>query len=156
MMDDPPCSIERALCVVGERWTFLVLREALVGRTRFAEFRDALGVAPDVLSDRLNTLVDYGVLAREPYQEPGRRTRHAYRITPAGGELAVVLGALQQWGDQHLPRPSGPTMLRRRRGTDEPLHVAFVGADGREVPLADAEEIRTAAHPANAAPPATR
>lgn len=156
MMDDPPCSIERALCVVGERWTFLVLREALTGRTRFAEFRDALGVAPDVLSDRLNTLVEYGVLAREPYQEPGRRTRHAYRITPAGRELAVVLSALQQWGDQHLPRPSGPTMLRRRRGTDEPLHVAFVGADGREVPLADAEQVRTPAHPAYSAAPAAR
>jgi len=151
MMDDPPCSIERALCVVGERWTFLVLREALAGRTRFAEFRDALGIAPDVLSDRLTTLVEYGVLAREPYQEPGRRTRHAYRITPAGRELAVVLGALQQWGDQHLPRPSGPTIERRRRGSDEPLHVGFVGTDGREVALADAEFTRTAAYPVRAA-----
>jgi DNA-binding HxlR family transcriptional regulator len=151
MNDDPSCSIERALCVVGERWTFLVLREALSGRTRFAEFRDVLGVAPDVLSDRLAKLVEHGVLIREPYREPGSRTRHAYRITPAGRDLAVVLGALQQWGDQYLPRPAGPTMLRRRRGSDQPLHVGFVGPDGHEVPLADAEFTPTAAYPARPA-----
>jgi DNA-binding HxlR family transcriptional regulator len=62
--------------------TFLILREALSGATRFAQFRDALGVAPDVLTDRLSTLVDYGVLAREPYQEPGSRSRFAYQLTP--------------------------------------------------------------------------
>src|SRR5262252_2889792 len=92
------CSIARSLGVLGERWTFLVLREAFMGVTRFAEFRDRLGVAPDVLSDRLATLVDYGVLERERYQEPGARPRLAYKLTPAGEELLVVLGALQQWG----------------------------------------------------------
>ena len=60
------CSIARTLGVVGERWTFLILREAFLGATRFAEFRDRLGVAPDILSDRLATLVEYGVMAREP------------------------------------------------------------------------------------------
>jgi DNA-binding HxlR family transcriptional regulator len=62
------CSIERSLGVLGERWTFLILREAFWGATKFAEFRDRLGIAPDVLSDRLSTLVEYGVLEREPYQ----------------------------------------------------------------------------------------
>lgn len=70
---DTTCSIARSLGVLGERWTFLILREAFLGATRFAEFRDRLGVAPDVLSDRLGTLVAAGVLAREPYQEPGAR-----------------------------------------------------------------------------------
>jgi len=132
---DPACSIARSLGVLGERWTFLILREAFLGATRFAEFRDRLGVAPDVLSDRLGTLVAAGVLSREPYQEPGARARFAYRLTPAGRELQVVLSALQQWGDEHLPRPEGPSMLRRVRGTDRPVHVGFIDDDGCEIPL---------------------
>jgi DNA-binding HxlR family transcriptional regulator len=127
------CSIARSLGVLGERWTFLILREAFLGRTRFAEFRDGLGVAPDVLSDRLATLVAYGVMEREPYQEPGARPRSAYRLTPAGRELHVVLSALQQWGDEHLPRPEGPSMLRRVQGTDCPVHVGFIDERGQEV-----------------------
>lgn len=127
------CSIARSLGVLGERWTFLILREAFLGATRFAEFRDGLGVAPDVLSDRLATLVAYGVMEREPYREPGARSRSAYRLTPAGRELQVVLAALQQWGDQHLPRPEGPSMLRRVKGTDGPVHVGYVDERGQEV-----------------------
>ena len=132
-----PCSIENCLGVLGERWTFLILREAFLGATRFAEFRDGLGVASDVLSDRLGTLVEFGVLAREPYQEPGARSRFAYRLTPSGRELHVVLGALQQWGDKYLPHPDGPSMLRRVRDTGRPAHVAFVDEDGQELALAD-------------------
>jgi DNA-binding HxlR family transcriptional regulator len=131
------CSIARTLGVVGERWTFLILREAFLGATRFAEFRDRLGVAPDILSDRLATLVEYGVMARASYREPGARSRFSYQLTPAGRELQVVLSALQQWGDEHLPRPEGPSMLRRVRGTDGPVHVGYLDEEGREVPSAD-------------------
>ena len=131
------CSIARSLGVLGERWTFLILREAFLGATKFAEFRDRLGVAPDVLSDRLSTLVEYGVMEREPYQEPGARPRFAYRLTPAGAELRVVLSALQQWGDRYLPRPEGPSMLRRIRGTDLPVHVGYVDDQGNEIAPAD-------------------
>ena len=148
MLKESPCSIARSLGVVGERWTLLILREASTGATRFAEFRSALGIAPDVLTERLNTLVDSGVLTREPYQEPGSRTRYAYHLTDAGRELQVVLGALQQWGDAHLPWPDGPTVLRRARKTGRPLHLGFVDDRGREVPLEDVEWVRTAAYPA--------
>src|ERR1700744_5537167 len=144
-LPDATCSIERTLGVLGERWTFLILREAFLGATRFVEFRDRLKVAPDVLTDRLATLVDYGVLVREPYQEPGARSRFAYRLTPAGRELHVVLGALQQWGDEHLPHPSGPSMLRRVPGTGRPAPVGFVDEDGHEVALADVTVIPSAA-----------
>src|SRR4051794_354131 len=102
-----PCSIARSLGVLGERWTFLILREAVDGTTRFADFREHLGVASDVLSDRLSTLVQYGVMTREPYRDPGHRPRDAYKLTAAGRELHVVLGALQMWGDAHLPRAEG-------------------------------------------------
>lgn len=145
MKQEPVCSIERALSVLGERWTFLILREAMLGTTRFAGFRDALGIAPDMLSDRLSTLVRYGVLTREPYRDPGSRTRYAYQFTPAGRDLAVVLGSLQQWGDEHRPRAAGPTMLRRERGTGRPLHVGFIDEDGREVTLADVEIVPASA-----------
>ena len=132
-----PCSIARTLGVVGERWTLLILREAFLGASRFAEFRERLGVAPDVLSDRLATLVEFGVMSREPYREPGARSRFAYRLTPAGHELRLVLSALQQWGDEYLPRPEGPTMLRRIRGTDCPVRVGYLDDEGREVQPAD-------------------
>ena len=139
---DSRCSIARTLGVLGERWTFLILREAFLGATRFAEFRRRLGIAPDVLSDRLGTLTEYGVLRREPYQEPGERSRYAYRLTEAGQELQVILGALQQWGDEHLPHPDGPSMLRRRAGTGgTPLHVGYIDDDGREVSLPDVRMI---------------
>jgi len=134
---EPTCSIARSLGVLGERWTFLILREAFLGATKFAEFRDRLGIAPDVLSDRLSTLVAHGVMEREPYQEPGARPRSAYRLTTAGTELQVVLSALQQWGDTYLPRREGPSMLRRIRGTDLPVHVGYLDDQGHQVAPAD-------------------
>jgi len=144
-LPEDPCSIARTLGVVGERWTLLILREAFLGASRFAEFRDRLGVAPDVLSDRLATLVEFGVMSREPYREPGARSRFAYRLTPAGHELRLVLSALQQWGDEYLPRSEGPTMLRRIRGTDCPVRVGYLDDEGREVLPADLAIIPTGA-----------
>jgi DNA-binding HxlR family transcriptional regulator len=138
------CAIARTLAVVGERWTLLILRDAFLGATRFSEFRRSLGVAPDVLADRLATLVEHGVLTRATYREPGRRAREEYRLTDAGRELQIVLGALQQWGDTHLPWPDGPTVLRC--GPDgAPLHVGFVDGQGDEVD--DVTFERTAAYP---------
>jgi DNA-binding HxlR family transcriptional regulator len=137
-----PCSIARSLEVLGERWTFLVLREAFLGTTRFADFRATLGVAPDILTARLNTLVSAGVLERVPYQEPGTRQRFEYRLTSAGRDLRVVLGALQEWGDEHDPYPPGPTYLRRSVD-GRPLRVAFVDDQGTAVPLADVRFIPT-------------
>lgn len=143
---ETPCSIARSLEVLGERWSFLVIREAFAGKTRFADFRAALGVAPDILTNRLNTLVEAGVLERSPYQEEGKRTRHEYHLTRAGVDLRVVLGALQQWGDEHLPYSRGATILRRS-ADGRPLHVAFVDEEGHEVPLDEVRFIRTSAYP---------
>jgi DNA-binding HxlR family transcriptional regulator len=141
------CAIARSLAVLGERWTLLILREASSGTTRFADFKDALGVASDVLTDRLATLVEYGVLTKEPYREAGSRSRFEYRLTPAGEELRVVLGALQQWGDQHLPWPDGPTVVRRDRRNERPVHIGYVDDRGREVAPENVAWIRTPAYP---------
>lgn len=140
---DTTCSITRSLGVLGERWTLLVLRNALLGQTRFAEFRKSLGIAPDVLTDRLNTLVDYGVMERVPYRDSGARTRREYRLTHAGRELLVVVGALQQWGDRHLPPEGGPSMLRRQAQTEMPLHVGFIDQRGQQVPLSQVAMVPT-------------
>jgi DNA-binding HxlR family transcriptional regulator len=145
---DNACAITRTLGVLGERWTILILREAVVmGSTRFSEFQKSLGIAPDVLTDRLNTLVAHGVMEKRPYRNPGERSRFSYAPTDAGKELAVLLGALQQWGDEHLPWPEGPSMLRRVDGSDVPVHVGFVDDQGREVDRDKVAMIRTAAYP---------
>jgi DNA-binding HxlR family transcriptional regulator len=132
--DEPACSIERSLQVLGERWTLLVLREVFSGRSRFADIQASLGVATNLLTARLRTLVDAGVLESRTYQEPGSRSRQSYHLTKAGKDLRLILAALQQWGDVYRPRPSGPSALRRTRPDGRPVHVAFVTDDGDEVP----------------------
>ncbi|MEU8264653.1 helix-turn-helix domain-containing protein [Micromonospora sp. NPDC048999] len=108
------CSIARALDVVGERWSLLIVREALLGATRFDEFLRNLGIARNVLADRLGTLVHGGVLQRVPYQE--RPLRHEYHLTDRGRELVPVVLALMQWGDRHFAGPAGPPRLAEHDG----------------------------------------
>lgn len=139
---DSSCAIARSVSVLSDPWSFLLLREALLGRRTFAQFRDGLGIATDVLSARLATLVEHGVLERTPYQEPGQRTRDAYILTPAGEELKAVLVALQEWGTQHLPSEK-PTRVRAlTRRTQQPVHVAFVDDHGRKVDQEAVEFVR--------------
>ncbi len=148
------CSIARTLGIVGERWSLLVVREAMKGRTRFNEFQDALRVSPDILSHRLDGLVAAGILERRPYREPGRRSRHSYHLTTTGLELLPVLAALMQWGDAHLAGEPGPPALMRRRETGAPVRVAFVDDDGRLVEPGDIEVIPGPGARASAAPAA--
>src|SRR6266498_3568892 len=100
------CSIARTLDIVGERWTLLILRDAFSGVRRFEDFATSLPVARNVLTDRLHTLVEHGILRRHRYQE--RPARYEYRLTTKGMELYPVLIALLQWGDRHLAGEDGP------------------------------------------------
>jgi len=97
------CGIARALDVVGDWWTLLIVRDAFAGRQRFSEFQKSLGVARNILSARLKKLVEVGILAIEP--DPGSAQSHLYVLTPKGRELAVVLVALWQWGEAHCFAP---------------------------------------------------
>lgn len=126
----PRCSVARTLAVVGERWTMLVLREAFYGVRRFDDFQRHLGVARNVLTARLATLVDHGLLVRTPYHEPGRRRRDEYRLTPAGQELLPAIIALMQWGDAHLADAAGPPVTVAHRGCGAPVHAELVCAAG--------------------------
>jgi DNA-binding HxlR family transcriptional regulator len=141
------CAIARTVDALKDPWGFLIVREALSGVTRFADFRANLAIATDVLTDRLNALVDAGILRREQYQEPGRRARASYHLTDAGAELKIVIGALQQWGDKHLPVECGPTIARRDHRSGEPVEIAFVNAKGRRIDADDADFVRTPAYP---------
>ncbi|GAA2057384.1 winged helix-turn-helix transcriptional regulator [Williamsia deligens] len=141
------CAIARTVDVLRDPWTFLIVREALDGVTRFSDFRTHLGVASDVLTQRLRALVDAGVLRREDYREPGARERPSYHLTERGADLTVVVAALQQWGDAHLPVDCGPTVVRRHRLTGAPVDVAFVDGDGHRVAREDVVFERTAAYP---------
>ena len=104
--DDQNCSIARTLEIVGERWTLLVMREVLLGSRRFGDIRRSLGVAPNILSDRLATLVEHGLLTRRRYSE--RPEAHEYVPTRKGVDLNPVLVALLQWGDRHASPAAGP------------------------------------------------
>jgi DNA-binding HxlR family transcriptional regulator len=101
--EDQNCSIAAALAVIGERWTLLVLREVLLGRRRFQDIRRNTGVAPNILSDRLQTLVDHGVLERRLYSE--HPESYEYVPTARARDAVPVLVALMQWGDRHVTGP---------------------------------------------------
>ena len=103
---DQTCSIARTLEVVGERWTLLVLRDALFGLRRFDEFKASLGIASNVLAARLDRLCTEGLLERRTYQT--RPERHEYLLTGKGRDLAPVLLMIMKWGDRYYPNPSGP------------------------------------------------
>lgn len=100
---DARCPIARSLDVLGEKWTLMVVRDALAGATRFSEFQTSLGLPRDVLADRLDTLVKGGVLTRRPYKPESGRTRDEYVLTPAGQELSLVLMALGDWAKRNRP-----------------------------------------------------
>ena len=116
------CSIARTLEVVGERWTFLIIRDVFLGVRRFDQLQASLGVARNVLTDRLNRLVAEGILERVPYSE--RPPRFEYRLTDKGRELGVALTALRQWGDEHLSQK--PPRLLRRKADKRPVIAALV------------------------------
>ena len=97
---DMHCSVAQSLEVIGEWWTLLVLRDAFLGVTRFDDFASRLGIARNVLTARLDTLVDNGVLARVPYDEA--RGRSDYRLTDKGRALLPVIVAIRQWGDEWI------------------------------------------------------
>lgn len=100
------CSIASTLAVVGERWTLLVMREVLLGRRRFADIKRGTGIASNILSDRLDTLVEHGLLERRLYSE--QPESYEYRATERGRDLNPVLVALMQWGDRHVAGEKGP------------------------------------------------
>jgi DNA-binding HxlR family transcriptional regulator len=138
--DRSRCSVAGTLAVVGEKWSLLVLREAFLGVRRFADFQRNLGAPKAVLTDRLATLVDQGILRRVPYQAEGERQRHEYRLTEKGIDLYPTLVALMQWGDKYLAEGTPPPLELHHRDCGAPVHLGIVCDDGHE--LSGAREVR--------------
>jgi len=141
---DQTCSISRALEVVGERWTLLILRDALLGLSAFEEFRESLGIATNVLTARLNLLCEEGLLVRVADPETPQRGR--YLLADKGREIGPALFALMKWGDRHYPTRQGAPRLTLHAGcggeVEQLLHCHLCGEqvtlDGVELPLAPA------------------
>ena len=117
---DMACSIARTLDVMGEPWTPLVIRDVFVGVNRFDQIQQDLGISRKVLTERLNHLVDHGILERRPYDS---RPRYEYHLTERGLELFDVLMAMVGWGDKWLAGEAGPPVLYRHHACGQVAHV---------------------------------
>jgi DNA-binding HxlR family transcriptional regulator len=127
------CTIARAMAILGERWTLVVLREVFNGIRRFDDMRVRTGIPRQVLTNRLATLVEQGVLRREPYREPGSRVRHEYRLTEKGLDLWPVLVAVLGWGDRYLADREGSPLRVAHRDCGAEVHAELRCAAGHEV-----------------------
>ena len=107
--DDQLCSIAASLQLIGDRWSLLILRDAFRGVRRFDELAADLGIARNLLADRLQKLVDHGILVKQPYQQ--RPVRYEYRLSAKGIDLSPALVALMRWGDKHVLDESPPVVL---------------------------------------------
>ena len=127
---DMSCPIARSLDLVGEWWSLLIIREAFWGTRRFGEFEANLGIAPNVLTQRLARLVEGGILQVVSESQNGRALE--YRLSPKGIELSPILVALAQWGDRHLPRAEGPATRIVERATGQDVApITVMSASGR-------------------------
>jgi DNA-binding HxlR family transcriptional regulator len=127
------CTVGRAMEILGERWTFVVLREVFNGVRRFDDMRRHATIPRQVLTDRLVLLVEHGILRKEPYQAPGQRVRHEYRLTPKGFDLYPVLLAIGQWGDRYLADPEGSPVEFAHRDCGAPVGLVMRCSRGHDI-----------------------
>jgi DNA-binding HxlR family transcriptional regulator len=132
-VDLAACGLARAVDLIGDRWTLLILREAFYGITRFEDFLRDLGCPRSILSGRLKALEANGLMVREAYRETGQRTRHAYRLTDTARPLMLPLLALMQWMDSHVRTDRAPVRVTAADGRN--LQAALIDESGVQVPL---------------------
>jgi len=128
--DDTNCTIGAAVSLIGDKWTFLLLREAFSGVRRFDDMRRRTGAPRQVLSGRLARLVAEGLLRRVPYQEHGQRARLEYRLTEKGLDLYPLLVSLMEWGDKYAAGQAGPQVLLTHRDCGAGVKLQLGCADG--------------------------
>jgi DNA-binding HxlR family transcriptional regulator len=140
------CSVAKALEVIGERWSLLIVRAVMHGNRRFGEMQGSLGIARNVLSARLERLIEEDILERRAYQESP--ARYEYFLTQKGLDLWPALIALLHWGDRYSPSPDGPRRLIvhkecggavSERGICESCGKVLTARDARELPGSGSE-----------------
>jgi DNA-binding HxlR family transcriptional regulator len=131
--DTQNCTIGAALAIVGEKWTFLVLREAFNGVRRFDDIRRRTGAPRQILSERLARLVEQDLLRKVPYREPGQRARSEYRLTEKGLALYPLIVALLEWGDTYAVGPDGPLVELAHRDCGAPVQLELHCTEGHRL-----------------------
>jgi DNA-binding HxlR family transcriptional regulator len=132
------CGLKRALDLLGEKWTLLVLREAVYGVHRFDDFSRALRCGRGVLSARLKSLTRAGILESRNYLQPGQRPRAEYHLTEKGRDLYTAMLALSQWSDRWNPPPAGPAVRVLDRSAGDPVRALMTSrADVAAMSLSD-------------------
>ncbi|MFG2944584.1 winged helix-turn-helix transcriptional regulator [Streptomyces adustus] len=131
------CSIARALEIVGNRTSLLIMREAFFGTRRFDDFARRVGIGEPAAATRLKELTAAGLLERVPYQEPGQRTRYAYQLTEKGRDFRAVIVALRQWGDTWAADEQGPPVVVRHENCGAEVHAVLRCDEGHDVPVGD-------------------
>ncbi len=139
-LDRESCSIARAVGVIGDRWTLLILRDCFLRVRRFEAFQESLGITRHLLADRLRKLVKAGVLRKVPYDDSGRRFE--YRLTAEGLDLYPVLMALVHWGDAHRAGRRGRPLLHRHLACSHDFDPLMVCSHCREPLDARAVQVR--------------
>lgn len=136
------CSLRRTLDLIGEKWTLQIIRDTANGVHRFDDLQRHVGASASVVSDRLRTLVEHGVLRTDSYREPGSRERKEYRLTEQGWALLPALVALMQWGDTFLADADGPPLEVRHRGCGHHVRAVVVCThDGEHLTHHDTEAV---------------
>ncbi|WIX82214.1 helix-turn-helix domain-containing protein [Amycolatopsis carbonis] len=137
----PQCPVARTVDLVGDKWSLLIIRDAFDGIRRFGQFQRNLGVAKNILTDRLRNLVGAGVLSVEPASD-GSAYRE-YVLTKRGEDLFDLVVSLRQWGQDHAYEPGEDHVLLVDRETEEPIpRLTYVTPDGTPIHAADTRVLK--------------
>jgi DNA-binding HxlR family transcriptional regulator len=129
---DQNCAIARSAAILGERWVWVILRQAFIGARRFEDYQRGIGLARNILTDRLNHLVEHEVLERRPYAENAGRTLYEYRLTRKGQELFPIYVALMEWGNKWTDLPDGAPVELLHTACGHKTHPRVVCSECRE------------------------
>ncbi len=120
------CSVAAAMAVLGDKWTLLILRDAINGVSKFDDFQEHLGAPRAMLSKRLDLLEKEGVVEKCPYQVSGERQRFEYKLTQKGWDLQHIMIALMEWGDKYITAPQNRPVELVERDSGEPVELKLV------------------------------
>jgi DNA-binding HxlR family transcriptional regulator len=142
----PPdqCNLWKAFGLIGDRWTLVILRSALYGVRRFDDFQLELEIPRSVLSNRLASLVELGIMERREYREDGQRARIEYPLTEMGRALGLPFMAMTEWSDHWIGKDTSPLTLRSKT-SGQRLRVALIDEGGKPARRDDVEQVITLA-----------
>lgn len=123
-LDTEPCPVARTVAVIGDRWTLMLLRDCFMGVRRFDDFQRRLHISRTIIADRLNALVEEGVLRREPYQD--RPVRHEYRLTPKGHALYPIIISMAHWGNSNSGMAAASRLRLRHKHCGQQVRPVLI------------------------------